>query len=879
MRIKKKLILLFILISLLPLTFTILTTFVIAKKSLTSQVLKQLDSVATIQKHRLIGIMENNLERLSLIASRTQLRLSLNNFLSDPNESYQKKMNKILSDAQASIHDFEDIAVLTMKGKVVASTNNSLIGMDFSKEVFFQKGLDKKNVDIFFLDEYGNLRMYLSGPLYLEEKLIGVLAVKSTAHNIITLVTDYTGLGETGETIIAKQDEKGNALFLTPIRFDSEAALKRTVNKDNTGNPIIQALNKKEVLCRNAFNYHGEPVLASTRYIEEADTGLAVIVHQDEAFVTIKRLRNLFWALLLFSSIFIILILLKISKIVTKPIDRLSEVAQMISEGDLSQKADIVSNDEIGNLAKSFNKMTKNLIKEIIDRRDAEDELSYSEERFRNLTESTSDWIWEVDIDTTYNYSSPKVRDLLGYELEEIIGKTPFDFMPLDEAKRVKEEFRDIQASQIPFKGLENINIHKDGRPVVIETSGVPVFNDKGLLEGYRGIDRDISDRKQMETELNESLERLKIILNSLDAIVYVTDMDTYEILFVNKYVRNIFGDVTGKICWKAIQEGQTGPCDFCTKDKVIDKNSMPVSVYKREFQNPINGRWYLASDQAIRWIGGKTVRMEIATDITERKKMEMELRDLNINLEKRITEEVEKNRQKDQLVFEQSRQIAMGELLINIAHHWRQPLNTVGVIAQEIEDAYKFQELDREHLTRSVSSIMVELKKLSDTINTFKDIYYPKEEKIKMTLADSVRKSLSLMDSNAKSNNVTFDVEIREDVFSTISPGGFSQSIINILRNSIDILKEKRKESRQIKISLTRAPFSGKALITIADNGGGISEDIIDKIFDPYFTTDFKKPGKGLGLYLAKTIIETEMGGTLNVKNKEHGAEFTIEL
>jgi len=139
------------------------------------------------------------------------------------------------------------------------------------------------------------------------------------------------------------------------------------------------------------------------------------------------------------------------------------------------------------------------LVRDITERKRAEDALRESEQRFRNLVEATSDWVWEVDENNRYVYASPRVRDLLGYEPEEVLGKTPFDFMPPDEAKRVAEIFLPIRAQHKPFAALENTNRHKDGHLVVLETSGVPIFDANGVFRGYRGIDRDITRRKQAE--------------------------------------------------------------------------------------------------------------------------------------------------------------------------------------------------------------------------------------------------------------------------------------------------------------------------------------------------------------------------------------------
>lgn len=140
----------------------------------------------------------------------------------------------------------------------------------------------------------------------------------------------------------------------------------------------------------------------------------------------------------------------------------------------------------------------------------AERALSESESRFRGLVEVTSDWIWEVDENMVYTYVSPKIHDILGYEAAEIIGKTPFDLMTPGEAKRVADIAGPIAAARKPFTNLENTNLHKDGRPVVVETSGVPVIDSKGKFCGYRGIDRDITERKQAESKLAEQLNELR---------------------------------------------------------------------------------------------------------------------------------------------------------------------------------------------------------------------------------------------------------------------------------------------------------------------------------------------------------------------------------
>ncbi len=172
-----------------------------------------------------------------------------------------------------------------------------------------------------------------------------------------------------------------------------------------------------------------------------------------------------------------------------------------------------------GNFFESNGKrMAVAIARDITERKRAEELLRSSQERFRSLVETTSDWVWEVDRNGIYTYASPKVKDLLGYEPKEVIGKTPFDLMPVGEAKRVAGLFRDIVKSRESFAELENTNLRKDRREVVLETSGVPIFDKGGNLLGYRGIDRDITGRKLAEKQKRE-LEARLLIAQKMEAI------------------------------------------------------------------------------------------------------------------------------------------------------------------------------------------------------------------------------------------------------------------------------------------------------------------------------------------------------------------------
>lgn len=159
-------------------------------------------------------------------------------------------------------------------------------------------------------------------------------------------------------------------------------------------------------------------------------------------------------------------------------------------------------------------------------RKAAEKALRESEVKFRNLVESTNDWIWEMNEQDVYTYASPQVRDLLGYSVDEVIGRTPFELMPPDEAARVKAAFEAIKRERKSFRYLENANLHKDGRLVSMETSGAPVVDAQGVFRGYRGIDRDITERKEAERERRASAEKLEhALMQTIEAIAATVEV------------------------------------------------------------------------------------------------------------------------------------------------------------------------------------------------------------------------------------------------------------------------------------------------------------------------------------------------------------------
>ena len=303
------------------------------KNTITTNILNQLCSVAELEYSKINFHIKQNLETLALVTSRTQLRLSLANFIDHNDSASQKKMNKILRDAYGSISSFEEMSVLNLNGDTVASTTENLIGQNYSNQESFIRGQKTNNVDIFFLDENKKmLKTYLSGPLYLNDRLLGVMVIRCNTDKFIAMLNENIGMGETGETLLAKRSVNGNALFITPLRFDPSAAFKREESKDNLDKPIIQALLKNENLFTEAIDYRGEPVFAATKYIKEMDWGLVAKIDIAEAFKPLYNLQFVFLIFIVILSVIAVTLSLYLANLIAQPIAESERQKEIISQ-------------------------------------------------------------------------------------------------------------------------------------------------------------------------------------------------------------------------------------------------------------------------------------------------------------------------------------------------------------------------------------------------------------------------------------------------------------------------------------------------------------------------------------------------------------------
>jgi PAS domain S-box-containing protein len=497
----------------------------------------------------------------------------------------------------------------------------------------------------------------------------------------------------------------------------------------------------------------------------------------------------------------------------------------------------------------------------------------------------------------------------------------------------------------------------------------------------------EIDERKRAEAQTALSFERFKAVLDSMDSLVYVADMDTYELLFINQFGRDTWGEITGQICWQVLQNDQSGPCPFCTNSRLLDENKKPTGIYVWEFQNTVDKEWYECRDQAIQWTNGRQARMEIATNITQRKRMHQSLAEekelLAVTLRSIgdgvITTDISGrviliNKVAEMLTGWSQRESVGCRLteVFNIIDEitqkkWDNPVERILESESTVELFHHVILLTRSGIERRIafsgSPIRDDKSRTIGMVLAFRDIteqLRTEQELIKVKKLESIGVlaggiahdfnnilsvilgnidfALSLSDSNMSSESrelldeamkaslraqgltqqlLTFakggepvketaslaDVIMESANFILhgdkvacrydfppslwlvdIDKGQISQVVQNIILNAsqsmpgggmIDVSCENVTAS---DIRDFDAPAVGRFVkVTIMDRGIGIPANILERIFDPYFST--KQKGSGLGLAITHSIISKHNGYISVSSTPGTGTTFTIYL
>ncbi len=256
-------------------------------------------------------------------------------------------------------------------------------------------------------------------------------------------------------------------------------------------------------------------------------------------------------------------------------------------------------------------------------------------------------------------------------------------------------------------------------------------------------------------------------------------------------------------------------------------------------------------------------------------KKKKVELQELNKSLEKRVEKAIKEVKKKDRAMLHQSRLARMGTMLSMIAHQWRQPLSEVSGILMELETANKFNNVDSRLIKHSVDESNKLIQFMSHTIDDFRNFFKPDKKKVRFYANEACNEAISLASASIKSYNITLTKELKCDSVINGYKREFAQVMLNLISNAKDILNQRAIKNPTINILID--VVDKNTVISVEDNAGGVEEEHLDLVFEPYFTTKESTKGTGLGLYMSKMIIEKNMNGELSVENSSKGALFKI--
>lgn len=502
----------------------------------------------------------------------------------------------------------------------------------------------------------------------------------------------------------------------------------------------------------------------------------------------------------------------------------------------------------------------------------AEKALRISEKRFRDIAFSSSDWIWEVDENGRYTYISENVIDVLGYKPEELIGKTPFDIMPEEGIEKIKEIFSKIAAQKDNIVDLVNWNVHKNGQSVCLLTNGVPIMDDGGNLLGYRGVDKNITERERAEQLLRQSEEKYRSLVENISDGVLTTDLDE-RILFANRASCKIFGYLLDELIGMNFRE-------IIFKDgldKVNRENQKRRNKEDSQYELTIvrkdgkQRRVFVSATPLLNNDGVVLGTIAVFTDISELKEVEKEKQELREKLAR------------------SQRMESLGILAGGVAHDLNNILGPLVAYPELIKMNLSPDSPIRDKISKIENSAQRASEVVQDLLTMARRGRY---DMVPVDLNEAVESYLQSPDFfNLKLKFPT--VNVKTNMNKSIpkvhgSTPHLSKVIMNLILNAFDAMPHGGQLTIRTECKYVEKLIGGYdnidrgkyIVLTTSDTGVGISEKDYKRLFEPFYTKkEMGKSGSGLGLAIVYGVIK-DHNGYIDVKSKiGHGSDFIIYL
>ncbi len=662
-------------------------------------------------------------------------------------------------------------------------------------------------------------------------------------------------------------DEEGVRRIADSFMRGDLVALMRI--KDTTNQQVLFEAHEIDM---DQLLFKERPIIFNQRVIGSVTVGLTPRPYQN-------RLRTLLWSNLR-NTLLIVVILTVITSLFVRrylrhPLNLLIQGIEKLSQGNYAytfpkfkqlEMRTIVAKframgDKVQTRQRSLENANRQLEDEIKERREAEIALRQSEERFRALINQAADAIFVHDLNGRFLDINQQACTALGYRRETMLSMS---FAQID-TRYDGQGFDATMDELIRHKQLTHQSnlLKKDGRflPVEMRLGIIELKEEKAVLV----LARDITNRLSAEAALRDSHKTLLTVLDGIEAVIHVTDLETREILFCNRYMREHYGEnLVGEKCWKALREVDS-PCSDCRVDELLDANGQPSGTIAYESQNPTTGKWFINYDRAIKWLNNRYVMLEMATDITEVKRLEEE-------------------RQRTEAQLQRAQRLeAIGTLAGGVAHDFNNLLmgiqGTVGLLLDDLPmqhpQAGRLEEIEG-YLQRAVEL-------------TNRLLGFAREGKYEIQPIDINRlvdHTVALFGRTKK--ELTIQTHCQPDIPTVeADEGQLEQVLLNLFVNAWQAMPQ----GGTLTITTGLADLDTKRVaaynlkpgryveITVSDTGIGMDAETQQRIFDPFFTTKEVGAGTGLGLASAYGIVTNHQGIIEVSSGESRGTTFTIFL
>ncbi len=491
------------------------------------------------------------------------------------------------------------------------------------------------------------------------------------------------------------------------------------------------------------------------------------------------------------------------------------------------------------------------------------EEAMRTEYAFRKaMEESVTTGLRAVDMEGRIIYVNPAFCDMVGWSAQELIGtKPPFPYWDDDNLERIWQLWEQTLRGEIPRTGVETHIKRKNGERVDARMFISPLIDADGRQMGWMGSMVDITEPKRARAELEASHQRFVAVLEGLDAAVCVADVHNDEILFANRAFKSIYGfDAIGRRDADVAGACRPNPAALLADPRKLAADELPRELFDGELRNSQNGHWYHLRVRAIRWVDGRVVRMEIATDITDRK----------------LAEEV--SLQQQERLEQTSRLITMGEMASSLAHELNQPLSAIANYCMGSVNRLQSGEYRPEDLLAAMQKASFQAERAGKIIRRMREFVRKSEpNRAPVRLADIMEEAMGFADIEARKAGVAIKLDLPGDLPCVYADKiMIEQVMLNLVKNGIEAMHETAAEDRQVAVS---AGLNGGSMIevAVADRGHGIDPEQADKLFSPFYTT--KTEGMGMGLNICRSIIEFHGGRLWAQPNAPRGSVFRFTL